>query len=176
MLKISVTNLQSSYFYYKEGLKMLVLKKKLDRESENCYRLKIEVCDNGKVYPINTTGEKVSSELEKNFQFVSLIPNNKVIDTSFVPVSPFYDDMRDNMTMVAWGNYIPSDGNYSFACLKPAEPKTTCEPLVVDSSFPLFGGMCFAITTIGLILLIIKHKRRADKLEKLLEASSLRKC
>ena len=164
------------------------IKKALKFDDDECYNfwfgkrfhigIDFEVYDNEEFYPITTTGEKISSKLEKNFQFVSLIPNNKVIDTSFVPVSPFYDDMRDNMTMVAWGNYIPSNANYSFACLKPAEPKTTCEPLVVDSSFPitLFGGMCFAITTIGLILLIIKHKRRADKLEKLLEASSLRKC
>ena len=96
-----------------------------------------DVCADEEFYPITTTGEKISSKLEKNFQFVSLIPNNKVIDTSFVPVSPFYNDMRDNMSMVAFGNYVPSSEKYSFACLKPTEAKTTSESLVSDSSFPM---------------------------------------
>ena len=41
------TNKKSKYFEYKENSKMLVLKKKLDRESTNKYKLKIESCDNG---------------------------------------------------------------------------------------------------------------------------------
>ena len=128
--------------------------------------IEFEVCDDGKLYPSTTTGEKVSSDLEKNFQFVVLNPNYKVIDTSFVPVSPFYYDMRYNMSMIAWGNYVHNNPKFSFACLKPAEPKTACEPLVADSSFPMTLlaacglAFCFGASTIGLMLSNIKHKKR----------------
>ena len=139
-----------------------------------------EVCD-GELYPSTTTGEKISSDLKKNFQMVNLNPNYKAIDTSFVPVSPFNFHQVDDMTMVAWGQAYHNSGKYSFVCLKPA--KSTSEPLLSDSPFPktLFASVglafCFAVSTVGLLVAYIKQKRQSAKYkQQLIECKTLGEC
>ena len=130
----------------------------------------VEVCE-GELYPSTTTGEKISSDLEKNFQMVNFLPNFKAVDTSFVPVSPFGSQRLDGMTMIAWGQSKHSSAKYSFACLKPAE--STPEQLLSDSPFSktlfaAFGlALCFAVSTVGFILAYIKQKKEATKYKQL---------
>ena len=139
-----------------------------------------EVCD-GEVYPSTTTGEKISSDLKTNFQFVNLNPNYKAIDTGFIPVSPFSFAQVDDMTMIAWGQAYHNSAKLSFACLKPA--KSTSEPLLSDSPFPktLFASVglafCFAVSTVGMIFAYIKLKRQATKYkQQLMEYKTLGEC
>ena len=142
-----------------------------------------EVCD-GEVYPSTTTGEKISNDLNNfaNWQMVQLLPDSKAIDTNFVPVSPFDDDMKDGMTMIAWGQDYHRNAKLRFACLKPAESKTTSESIIGDSMLPKTLivasclAFCFAVSTVGFVLAYVKQKRRAEKLEKMMETKLFEEC
>ena len=121
------------------------IKKALKFDDDGCYdfwlgeRLHIgidfEVYDNEEFYPITTKGEKLSSDLDKTFDFVVNNPIDKFINTFFVPLPPYYYDMKDNMSMTALGYHNRSNKKYSFLCLNPAGLETTCEPLLSDSPF-----------------------------------------
>ena len=129
----------------------------------------VEVCE-GELYPSTTTGEKISSDLDKNFQMVNLLPEFNAVDTSFVPVSPFGSNQVDDMTMIAWGQSKHNSAKLPFACLKPA--KSTSEPILTDTLFPktLFSSsglaFCFAVSSIGVIFAYIKLERQARKYKK----------